>query len=124
MDSCIFCNIGPERIVEKNEWFFAIHDRYPVTALHTLLIPFRHAESYFELTQLEVEGSQVLLHSQRQSILEADQAVSGFNIGINVGRAAGQTVMHCHIHLIPRRSEDVLDPTGGVRGVIPEKQKY
>ena len=121
---CPFCNIESERIVEQNELFFAIRDLYPVTLFHTLLIPTRHVQTYFDLDDNEVAALDVILKSQRENILVQDPKVSAFNVGYNAGKDAGQTVMHCHIHLIPRRHGDVQDPPGGVRGVIPAKQKY
>ena len=113
-----------QRVVEKNTLFYAIRDKYPVTPLHTLLIPTRHVETYFDLDEKEVKAFDKMLKSQREEILARDQAVSGFNVGYNAGKDAGQTVMHCHVHLIPRRHGDVEHPEGGVRGVIPKKQKY
>ena len=121
---CPFYNIESERIVEQNELFFAIRDLYPVTLFHTLLIPTRHVQTYFDLDDNEVAALDVILKSQRENILVQDPKVSVFNVGYNAGKDAGQTVMHCHIHLIPRRHGDVQDPPGGVRGVIPAKQKY
>ena len=121
---CPFCNIESERIVEQNELFFAIRDLYPVTLFHTLLIPTRHVQTYFDLDDNEVAALDVVLKFQRENILVQDPKVSAFNVGYNAGKDAGQTVMHCHIHLIPRRHGDVQDPPGGVRGVIPAKQKY
>ena len=94
------------------------------TLLHTLFISTRHVETYFDLDEKEIEVLDTMLKSQREKILAEDQEVSGFNVGYNAGRTAGQTVMHCHIHLIPRRHGDMEHPEGGVRGVIPEKQKY
>ena len=113
-----------QRVVEKNTLFYAIRDKYPVTPLHTLLIPTRHVETYFDLDEKEVKAFDKMLKSQREEILSRDQEVSGFNVGHNAGKDAGQTVMHCHVHLIPRRHGDVEHPEGGVRGVIPKKQKY
>ena len=124
MKDCPFCTMEPDRIVDKHELFYAIRDGYPVTRLHTLLIPTRHVETYFDLDEKEIEALDTMLKSQRQKILAEDQEVSGFNVGYNAGRTAGQTVMHCHIHLIARRHGDMEHPEGGVRGVIPEKQKY
>ena len=124
MKNCPFCNMEPQRIVEKNELFYASRDLYPVTPLHTLLIPTRHVETYFDLDEKEIEALNTMLKSQRENILAQDQEVSAFNVGYNAGKDAGQTVMHCHIHLIPRRPGDMEHPEGGVRGVIPEKQKY
>lgn len=122
--NCLFCNISKERVVAENALAYAIRDGFPVTEHHTLVIPKRHAEEYFALTQDELLACNELLHSERKNILTIDQTIEGFNIGMNSGEVAGQTVFHCHIHLIPRRKGDVPDPKGGVRGVIPEKQKY
>ncbi len=123
-DSCPFCNFKKPDIIDSEELAITVRDRYPVTPLHSLIIPRRHIESYFELGRPEVNACNLLLERQKKLILEKDSEVTGFNIGINDGDAAGQTVMHCHIHLIPRRNGDMDDPAGGVRGVIPEKQKY
>jgi ATP adenylyltransferase len=95
-----------------------------VTPLHTLIIPKRHIADYFELYQPELNAIHRMLEEQRADIMKQDEKVTGFNIGINAGRDAGQTVFHAHVHLIPRRNGDVEDPRGGVRGVIPSKQKY
>ena len=102
----------------------AIKDAFPVTEHHTLVIPKRHVSDYFELYQPERNAIEQMLHEQHQSILRQDDKVTGFNVGINPGASAGQTVFHVHVHLIPRRKDDVEDPRGGVRGVIPTKQVY
>ena len=121
---CIFCEMPSERVITENELAYAILDAFPVTEAHTLIIPKRHVSDFFSLYQPERNAMQQLLEEQRQNILNADSTVTGFNIGNNVGEDAGQTVMHCHTHLIPRRRGDVEEPRGGVRGVIAEKQKY
>ena len=92
--------------------------------LHTLIIPKRHVADYFELYQPELNAIHDLLTQQKQSITQDDKSVTGFNVGINAGKSAGQTVFHVHVHLIPRRDGDVAEPRGGVRGVIPQKQLY
>lgn len=124
MTECAFCNIDLKRTVQQTELVIAIRDLYPVTKLHTLIIPKRHVASYFDLTNEELDQLGGLLKAQREELLKADGSISAFNIGINDGMAAGQTVFHCHVHLIPRRDGDAVDPRGGVRGVIAEKQKY
>lgn len=101
-----------------------IRDSFPVTPLHTLIIPKRHVETYFDLNEEECGELSSVLKSERASIQNIDESVKAFNIGINAGAESGQTIFHCHIHLIPRRSGDVRDPRGGVRGVIADKQKY
>ena len=123
-DGCIFCELSEDRILEENELAIAVRDAFPVTALHTLVIPKRHVADYFELYQPERNAMQQLLESQRFKLLEEDQSITGFNVGNNVGESAGQTVMHCHTHLIPRRAGDVGSPAGGIRGVIADKQRY
>ena len=121
---CIFCELGAGRIIAENELCFVIKDAFPVTQQHTLVIPKRHVADYFDLHQPERNAIEAILHEQRQSILEHDNTVTGFNVGINAGASAGQTVFHVHVHLIPRRDGDVADPRGGIRGVIPSKQRY
>ena len=121
---CIFCELGAGRIIAENELCVAIRDAFPVTQHHTLVIPKRHVADYFDLHQPERNAIEAMLHEQRELILEHDKTVTGFNVGINAGASAGQTVFHVHVHLIPRRDGDVVDPRGGVRGVIPSKQRY
>ena len=121
---CIFCELGAGRIIGENELCIAVKDAFPVTEDHTLVIPKRHVADYFDLHQPERNAIEAMLHEQRQLILEQDSTVTGFNVGINAGASAGQTVFHVHVHLIPRRDGDVVDPKGGVRGVIPSKQRY
>jgi diadenosine tetraphosphate (Ap4A) HIT family hydrolase len=113
-----------KEIIDSNELAIAFYDGYPVTKYHTLIIPKRHVADYFDLHQPEVNAIQKLLHRQKDRLMKLDKSITGFNIGINVGQDAGQSIFHVHIHLIPRRSGDMDDPKGGVRGVIPEKQKY
>ena len=124
MKNCIFCNLDPSRIEDRNEFFVAIKDLYPVTEGHTLIIPSRHVESFFELTRDEEIAMLDMLSSQKEKLSQLDTSITGFNVGINDGEDAGQTIMHCHIHLIPRRKGDMESPRGGVRGVIPGKQSY
>lgn len=121
---CIFCEMPPERLVIENRLAFLIMDKYPVTTGHTLVIPKRHAPTYFELGRPEINACNHLLEQGKARIEQDDPSVVGFNIGMNSGKAAGQTVLHCHIHLIPRRADDVVDPRGGVRHVIPGKGFY
>jgi hypothetical protein len=124
---CLFCNLQSnerDRIISENELAYVIRDGYPVTKGHSLIIPKRHAPDYFSLSQAEINAANQLIQEQKQ-VLEADDAeISGFNIGINNGETAGQTIFHCHIHLIPRRKGDMEDPRGGVRHVIPERGNY
>lgn len=124
-ETCAFCNYarGDGKIIE-NEHAFARIDKYPVTNGHTLLIPKRHFADYFEITRFEQDAINDLLRIRRKELIEADSKIEGFNFGVNSGMVAGQTIPHCHVHLIPRRKGDVNDPRGGVRGVIPGKMKY
>jgi diadenosine tetraphosphate (Ap4A) HIT family hydrolase len=127
--TCPFCQIPPERIVAQNAHAFAIRDGFPVSPGHTLIIPKRHVGSFFETTQEEKLALLELLEISRNGLVEKGAAAfsqqpTAFNIGVNDGPAAGQTVPHLHIHLIPRYEGDMPDPRGGVRWVIPEKAKY
>jgi ATP adenylyltransferase len=121
---CPFCRIDAADVVASNDLAFAIWDRSPATTLHTLVLPKRHAATYFDLSADEKQAIDRLLVQIREEILALDCTVEGFNIGINVGAVAGQTVFHCHYHLIPRRRGDVANPRGGVRAVIPGKADY
>lgn len=121
---CLFCNLDSSRIVAENELALAIRDGFPVSPLHSLVIPKRHLKTYFDLSQPEYKACNSLLHELRSSIMAEDASVEGFNVGMNAGEAAGQTVFHCHIHLIPRRLGDVENPRGGVRHLMPGKGFY
>ena len=120
-EGCLFCTIGSKRIVEENELAYFIYDDYPVTKLHALVIPKRHVSSYFELGQAEVNACTQLIREVKKNVEIEDKTVSGFNIGVNDGEHAGQSIFHCHIHLMPRRKGDVEKPRGGVRHTIPGK---
>ena len=124
LKDCIFCNLDNSRIEKENSFALSFKDLYPVTSGHTLVIPKRHTQSFFDLTGEEKKAMLELLESQRSDLMKSDKSITGFNIGVNDGTDSGQTIMHCHIHLIPRRSGDMKEPRGGVRGVIPEKQSY
>jgi len=121
---CLFCTIDHNLIILENELAYAMYDGFPVTYLHTLIIPKRHVPSYFDLTSEEMIACNELLIELKTQILEKDPLVTGFNVGVNIGESAGQTIFHCHIHLIPRRDHDVPNPKGGVRHVIPGKGFY
>ncbi len=121
---CLFCKTKNEDIIDENEFAYATFDSYPVSSLHCLIIPKRHVKDYFELSEEEVTGCDQLIKKIKSRVENDDETVKGFNIGINSGKVAGQSIMHCHIHLIPRRKGDVFNPQGGVRGVIPSKQHY
>lgn len=124
ISDCIFCSIPRDRIILENELIYAIRDNYPVTPLHSLIIPKRHVADYFSLTKDELLSCDALLKEVKNSIKAEDESVKAFNVGINSGEAAGQTIFHCHIHLIPRRFGDVENPRGGIRHLIPGKGDY
>lgn len=122
---CPFCATETAtRQVAEHGTVFAIRDRFPVTEGHLLLISIRHVPDWFDLSDRERRDAEELLLQLREQLCTEDPSITGFNIGINSGPSAGQTVMHAHIHIIPRRDGDCEDPRGGVRGVIAERQKY
>ena len=123
-DPCIFCNVRKEDMIYENKYAFVSYDSYPVSKFHSLIIPKRHIRNYFDLDEKELNACNQLIKKIRSKIEKDDNLVKGFNIGTNAGIVAGQTIMHCHIHLIPRRKGDVENPQGGVRAVIPLKQHY
>jgi ATP adenylyltransferase len=126
-NQCLFCNIqeiNRERIVSENSLVYAIRDGFPVTEGHTLFIPKRHTLDYFSLEQEEVLAINQLMDSHRLLLQKQDSTIDGFNIGMNCGETAGQTIFHCHVHLIPRRKGDVANPRGGVRHIIAGKGFY
>jgi diadenosine tetraphosphate (Ap4A) HIT family hydrolase len=122
-EGCRFCQVIAVR-VGSNALSYAIRDGNPVTPLHTLIIPQRHVESFFDLHGGERNAIFALLDEMKSDIQQKDDTVEGFNVGVNDGEAAGQSVPHVHVHLIPRRRGDVESPRGGVRGVIPRKASY
>ncbi len=124
---CLFCDIqitGKNRIISENSLAYAIRDGFPVTDGHTLFIPKRHVLDYFQLVPAEVSAINRLMQEQKKLLQDKDSTIDGFNIGINCGATAGQTIFHCHVHLIPRRKGDVENPRGGVRHIIPGKGYY
>ena len=120
---CFMCSIDPESIVAKNELATAIRDGFPVSPGHTLIITKRHAETWFDATKNE-QSAVLELVDEVKSALDDELHPGGFNIGLNVGEVAGQTVPHLHVHVIPRFKGDIDDPTGGVRLAIPDKGNY
>lgn len=120
---CLFCNIPKERIVLENALAFVIFDGFPVSPGHALIIPKRHVDNYFDLASDEINAIHQLL-SQTKGLIERTHKPDGYNIGVNVGEYAGQSIFHVHMHIIPRYKGDVQNPRGGVRGVIPWKQGY
>ena len=121
---CIFCDTQRQKIIFENKLIYATYDSYPVSKFHSLIIPKRHIDNYFKLSKEELISINQIIHKIKNEIDSKDKSVKGFNIGTNSGKVAGQTIMHCHIHLIPRRKDDIVNPQGGVRAVIPSKQHY
>ena len=123
MSNCPFCTIPQDRIIDSNEFGVTIRDGYPISPGHTLVIPKRHIGSWFAISKDERLGLEDLL-CRAKDVLQEEFKPDSYNIGINDGPAAGQTVQHLHVHLIPRYKGDQDDPRGGVRWIIPEKAKY
>ncbi len=120
--ACLFCSEKIKALaVAKVGSVFAIRDKSPVTPGHTLIIPFRHTKDYFTMTGEEHRDAETLLHMLRDDLCREDPSITGFNVGANCGRSAGQSVLHAHMHLIPRRDGDTSKPGGGIRAVIPDK---
>ena len=120
----LFCNSKVSGIAHENDLAYASYDTYPVSDQHCLIIPKRHVADYFELSNEELIACNDLIKIIKQEVLDKDKSIKAFNIGTNAGKISGQSIMHCHIHLIPRREGDVDNPQGGVRSVIPKKQHY
>ena len=123
-EECLFCNKKKQKIIYSSEFIYVVRDSFPVTKYHSLIIPHRHVSNFFDLNKDELKDLSVALKKERESLLNLDKKITAFNVGVNSGKDAGQSIMHCHIHLIPRRKGDIENPRGGVRGVIPSKQKY
>ena len=121
---CLFCNINESGCTHKNDLAYASYDSYPVAKHHCLIIPKRHIKDYFDLSKDELIACDELIKIVKEEILFKDQTVNGFNLGTNIGKVSGQSILHCHFHLIPRRKGDVENPQGGIRSVIPNKQHY
>jgi ATP adenylyltransferase len=122
--SCPFCDMPSERVTRTNKHFYLVEDGFPVTKHHTLVISHDHELVLDTMDEEQTLELVSIIKDIKKQILKLDSTVAGFNVGINEGLDAGQTVMHFHCHVIPRRSGDVHDPRGGVRGVIPDKQGY
>jgi len=121
---CLFCEDAASRCIAHSDVAYARSDKYAVTESHTLIIPKRHVASYDDLHPYEIHDCHALMARVRKKLLKADPSIVGFNVGINDGAAAGQTIFHVHMHLIPRREGDVKDPRGGIRHLIPGKGNY
>ena len=121
---CLFCDIKKSGCAYENELAYASYDSYPVSEHHCLIIPKRHIKDYFDLSNDELVACNDLIQIIKKEITKKDPSVKGFNLGTNIGKVSGQSILHCHLHLIPRREGDVDNPQGGVRSVIPNKQHY
>ena len=121
---CLFCNVEKSGCAYENRLAYASYDSYPVTEYHCLIIPKRHIKDYFDLSNEELVACNDLIQIVKKEIIKKDPSVKGFNLGTNIGKVSGQSILHCHLHLIPRREGDVNNPQGGVRSVIPNKQHY
>ena len=121
---CLFCNSEESGCAHENDLAYASYDSYPVSEYHCLIIPKRHIKDYFDLSNDELIACNKLIKIVKKEITNKDTSVKGFNLGTNIGKVSGQSILHCHFHLIPRREGDVENPQGGVRSVIPKKQHY
>jgi ATP adenylyltransferase len=122
---CFFCSDNfKKRIIEETDMCYAVKDDYPVTEGHLLVIPKRHIAEYFDLSDAERRDADNLMEYLYRNMVKNDPTITGYNIGVNCGYSAGQSIFHLHYHLIPRRDGDTENPRGGVRGVIPGKRSY
>jgi len=121
---CLFCNVKESGYIYENNFAYASYDTYPVSKYHCLIIPKKHVKDYFDLTNDELIACNDLIQKMKKEIEDLDKTVKGFNLGTNIGKISGQSIFHCHFHLIPRREGDVKNPQGGIRSVIPNKQHY
>ena len=121
---CLFCDVKKSGWSHENDLAYASYDSYPVSEHHCLIIPKRHIKDYFDLSNDELVACNDLIKIVKKEITNKDPLVKGFNLGTNIGIVSGQSILHCHFHLIPRREGDVDNPQGGVRSVIPNKQHY
>lgn len=126
MGKCIFCDIyivDKNRVIAENNLAFAIYDAFPVNEGHMLIIPKRHFDNFFDASEEEAAAIYALLHECKK-IIDEDYHPTGYNIGVNIGSDGGQTVMHLHVHLIPRYKGDVENPKGGIRRLKPQLVYY
>jgi len=120
---CIFCNYNKSEIIAENKLAYAVLDNSPVNEGHALIIPKRHFQSFFEATEEEIKAIYSLLHEVKE-LLDGQYEPQGYNVGVNVGYHAGQTIMHLHVHLIPRYKNDVDNPRGGIRNIKTPLVRY
>jgi len=123
MKTCPFCSLPQSRVIDSSPLGLVIRDAFPISPGHTLIIPKRHVGSFFDL-EADERAELLALLCQAKVVADKEFSPQAYNIGINDGAAAGQTVPHLHLHMIPRFEGDLPDPRGGVRWVIPEKAKY
>ena len=123
---CLMCELPVDKfkILDQNDLCLVLEDSYPVSEGHCLVIPRRHAPTFFEMNDREILAIQELLHRSKARLQEMDHTITGFNIGMNCGKSGGQSVFHAHVHFIPRRDGDQENPQGGVRKIFPEKAQY
>ena len=123
---CLLCELPIDKftVLDENELCMVLADSYPVSEGHCLIIPRRHAATFFEMNAGEIVAVQELLHRSKARLQEIDPTITGFNIGMNCGKSGGQSVFHAHVHFIPRRDGDQENPQGGVRKIFPEKARY
>ncbi|MDU5209341.1 MAG: HIT family protein [Clostridium sp.] len=123
MKNCLFCTYDKGKFIAENDFAFAIYDNFPVNEGHSLIIPKRHFANFFEATEEEIAGIYSMLHEVK-GIVDKKYSPTGYNVGINVGEDGGQTIMHLHVHLIPRYKGDVENPKGGIRKLKKELVPY
>lgn len=123
LSSCVFCNLPTETFKLSNNSFNVFFDRFPISLGHSLIIPKRHIDSFFDLNESEFTDLRSII-ANTKNLLDQNYHPDGYNIGVNVGAEAGQTIFHLHIHVIPRYKGDQIDPRGGVRWIFPEKADY
>jgi diadenosine tetraphosphate (Ap4A) HIT family hydrolase len=123
MNACPFCSILPADILDENEYAVAVRDSFPASRGHTLIITKRHVEDYFQLSKEEKDKAFELLEKMKKA-MDTEFAPDGYNIGFNIGEAGGQTILHVHIHLIPRKKGDSENCKGGIKGVIRRQMSY
>lgn len=121
--TCLFCNLSKDRIKSENNLFMVIRDNFPISKGHTLIISKRHIASFFELNTQEFKELKPIL-KQAKKDLDNEFSPQSYNIGVNDGKYAGQTINHLHIHLIPRYKNDKKEPKGGIRWIFPDKANY
>lgn len=121
---CRFCEPKRHEVLDENELCLTLIDNFPVSQGHCLIVPKRHAETYFDMSEDEITAAYRLLHRARERLVAEDASITGFNTGMNSGKSAGQSIFHAHMHVMPRRDGDQENLRGGVRRVFPDKALY